>query len=202
MAASHERINNFPMNYTTTLIGRSVMMVAVVACACTPAVKTSSTPGPVTVSSTITASEEGTIRLADAPSIATTEIAAPIDSVWRVLPAVYTKLEIAPEITDRGVSVFGTRAHTSSRLGGKRTMDFLRCPNSGVGPSGAVFRTRITILTTVAELPERKTAVSTEVAGTATSIEGTSTGAVKCASTGEIERRIVGLIGEFLRLAQ
>ena len=81
-------------------------------------------------------------------------------------------------------------------------MEFLRCPNSGVGPSGAVFRTRIAILTTVADLPGRKTAVSTEVAGTATSIEGTSTGPVKCASTGEIERRIVSLITEFLQSAR
>jgi hypothetical protein len=154
------------------------------------------------MSSTITASEEGTIRLADAPSVATAEVAAPIDSVWRVLPAVYTKLEIAPEISDRTTAVFGTRAHTAGRLGGKRAIDFLRCASSGFGPSGGVYRARITILTTVGDLPGRTTAVSTEVTGTATSVEGTSTGAVKCASTGEIERRIVSLITEFLRPAR
>jgi hypothetical protein len=193
MTASRERINNLPMNLTTTI----TLLGLIAGSACAPAVKTSSTPAPA-APSTVTDTEAGFIRVADAPSIATTEVAAPIDSVWRVLPAVYTKLEIAPEISDRQAAVFGTRAHTSGRLGGKRAMEFLRCPNSGVGPSGSVFRTRITILTTVAELPGRKTAVSTEVAGTATSVEGTSTGPVKCASTGDIERRIVSLITEFL----
>jgi hypothetical protein len=194
MAASRERINNFPMNLTTTF----TLLGLIAGSACAPAVKTSSTPAPA-APSTVTDTEAGFIRVADAPSIATTEVAAPIDSVWRVLPAAYTKLEIAPEISDRQAAVFGTRAHTSGRLGGKRAMEFLRCPNSGVGPSGSVFRARITILTTVAELPGRKTAVSTEVAGTATSVEGTSTGPVKCASTGEIERRIASLITEFVK---
>lgn len=169
--------------------------------ACAPAVKTSSTPTPATVS-TVADTEAGTIRLSDMQAIASTTISAPVDSVWGVLPAVYTKLEIAPEVSDRNAAVFGTRAHTASRLAGGRAMDLLRCPNSGSGSSLGAYRTRITILTTVAELPGGSTGVSTEVSGTATSVEGTSTGAVRCASTGEIERRIVELITEFLKLAR
>ena len=172
---------------------------ALVAClACAPAVKTTSTPTPVTPS-TVSDTEAGTIRLSDMQSIASTQISAPVDSVWRVLPAVYTKLEIAPEVSDRNAAVFGTRAHTSSRLAGGRAMDFLRCPNSGSGSSTGAYRTRITILTTVAELPGGATGVSTEVSGTATSVEGTSTGAMRCASTGQIEKRIAALIEEFLK---
>ena len=176
--------------------------LALVAClGCAPAVRTTSTPTPTTPS-TVSDTEAGTIRLSDMQTIASTALSAPIDSVWRVLPAVYTKLEIAPEVSDRNAAVFGTRAHTSSRLAGGRAIDLLRCPNSGSGSSTGAYRTRISILTTVAELPGGETGVSTEVSGAATSVEGTSTGAMRCASTGEIERRIVGLITDLLKLAR
>ena len=183
------------------MMSRTFSMVFAACLGCAPAVKTTSTPTPVTPT-TVSDTEAGMIRLSDMQSIASAKISAPVDSVWRVLPAVYTKLEIAPEVSERNTGVFGTRAHASSRLAGGRAIDLLRCPNSGSGSAVGAYRTRITILTTLAELPGGATAVSTEVSGIATSVEGTSTGAMRCASTGEIERKIVGLIEGFLKPAR
>ena len=117
-------------------------------------------------------------------------IDAPAAKVWSVLPGVYEKIGIKPEFADDAVMTIGTRSFTSSRLDGKRTTDFIRCGNQGSGPSaGGMFRNRLSIVTRVVAI-QGKTEILSEVSGTATPVEGTSTGMVTCASTGLIELRI------------
>ena len=176
--------------------------LSLILCACAPSVQTSTTPVTSPQSTISDSDRDPTIRLGDSPNIATVVIDAPLDSVWRVLPAIYTRMEIAPEVSERTSAVFGTRAHTASRIGGKRTIDMLRCPNSGAGSAVGAYRARISVLTTLADVPGGKTGFSTEVSGTATSVEGTSTGAMRCISTGEIEKRLVSLANEALGRAR
>jgi hypothetical protein len=116
---------------------------------------------------------------------------APAAKVWSVLPTVYAKLEINAEVNDASTMTIGTRAYTQGRLAGKRTTDWMRCGNSGSGPSsGGMFRTKLSILSSVKPAPDDKAYLVSEVSGIASPVEGTSTGPVSCASSGDIEQRI------------
>jgi len=121
---------------------------------------------------------------------------APSEKVWAQLPAIYATLGIPVEARDGGA--FGTRSFTQSRIDGRRTGEFVRCGNEGAGPSsGGMYRTRLTILSSLRNA-DPGTWVRTEISGTATPVEGTSTGAASCTSTGALEQRIRALLLERL----
>jgi hypothetical protein len=122
-------------------------------------------------------------------------LAASPDQVWAALPGVYQQLGIQAEMREDAARTLGTRAFTGSRIDGKRATDFVRCGNQGSGPSsGGMYRTRLMIVTRVIAIPDGKTDLVTEVGGTATPVEGTSTGQIACASTGDLEQRIRALV--------
>ncbi len=122
---------------------------------------------------------------------------APPDRVWAVLPVVYEKLGIRAEVNEAATRTLGTRGFAQTRIEGKRTAEWIRCGNQGTGPSsGGMYRTRLSIITTVNPASGGGSNIVTEVGGTATPVEGTSTGPVSCASLGTIEERIRQLVEE------
>ncbi|HEX2091150.1 MAG TPA: hypothetical protein VHG28_02065 [Longimicrobiaceae bacterium] len=120
---------------------------------------------------------------------------APVDHVWALLPEVYRELGIPEGTRDPAARVYGNRRAPVARVGGERVSAFLRCGNEeGAGPSAVTrFRVHLAALTSLEPVGDR-TRVTTEVAGSATPIEGTSTGPVLCVSTGVLEKRIVELL--------
>lgn len=137
------------------------------------------------------ATESGVlVRLNQESQAVSVSIDAPAAKVWSVLPRVFEQIGVKPEFVDAASMTIGTRSFTASRLDGKRTSDAVRCGNQGSGPSsGAMVRTKLSITTRVVAIQGR-TEILSEVKGTATPVEGTSTGAVACASTGLVELRI------------
>lgn len=137
------------------------------------------------------ATESGVfVRLNQESQAVSVSIDAPAKKVWSVLPRVYEQLGIKADFADDAAMAIGANSFTASRLDGKRTSEFVRCGNQGSGPSsGAMFRTRLSIASRVVATQGR-TEILSEVTGTATPVEGTSTGMVTCASTGLIELRI------------
>ena len=130
------------------------------------------------------------VRLNQESQAVSVSIDAPAKKVWSVLPRVYEQLGIKADFADDAAMAIGANSFTASRLDGKRTSEFVRCGNQGSGPSsGAMFRTRLSIASRVVATQGR-TEILSEVTGTATPVEGTSTGMVTCASTGLIELRI------------
>jgi hypothetical protein len=145
------------------------------------------TPGSITGSDV----GGGTIRMGTESRATSISISATPEQVWAVLPSVYQELGIQTEMRDDALRSIGTRGFTGSRIGGKRTGDFVRCANQGSGPSsGGMVRTRLMIVSRVTSAGEGKSELVTEVGGTATPVEGTSTGPTACASTGDLEQRI------------
>jgi hypothetical protein len=133
----------------------------------------------------------GMIRLGTDSRATSISISATPEQVWAVLPGIYQELGIQAEMRDDALRTLGTRGFTGSRIGGKRAGDFVRCASQGTGPSsGGMMRTRLTIITRVTSASGGKAEIVTEVGGTATPVEGTSTGPTACASTGELEQRI------------
>jgi hypothetical protein len=162
----------------------SILCLAAVA-GCASAV--TSSPG---AGASAHATESGVfVKLSEEPQNVSVSIDAPAEKVWSVLPRVYEQLGIKPEFADDAAMTIGTRSFTASRLDGKRASESVRCANQGSGPSSGMFRTRLSIATRVVSV-QGKAEIISEVTGTATSVEGTSTGAVTCASTGMIEARI------------
>ena len=137
------------------------------------------------------ATESGVlIRLNQESQAVSVSIDAPAAKVWSVLPRVYEQLGIKADFADDAAMSIGANSFTASRLDGKRISEFVRCGNQGSGPSsGGMFRTRLSILSRVVAI-QGKAEILSEVTGTATPVEGTSTGMVTCASTGMIEVRI------------
>jgi hypothetical protein len=147
-------------------------------------------------SASVVGTETGPIiKLSQESQSVTVSLDAPPAKVWSVLPGIYAKLAINTEMNDPAAMSIGTRSFTQSRLDGKRTTDWLRCGNSGSGPSsGGMFRTRLTITSSVKPAPNDKSYLVSEVTGIATPVEGTSTGPVSCASKGDLEQRIRELV--------
>lgn len=168
----------------------AVTIVLSAACASAPP---QTSPGS---SASITATETGPIiKLAQESQSVTVSLNAPPAKVWSALPVVYGMLAISAEMNDAPTMTIGTKSFTQGRLDGKRSTDWMRCGTSGSGPSsGGMFRTRLTIVSTVKPAPGDKSYLVTEVTGIATPVEGTSTGPVPCASKGDLEQRIRELV--------
>ena len=159
-----------------------------------PAPPSTAAPGaPPTVRAT---SSGLAVRLAVDSLRSTTVFQAPLDTVWSHLPAVYETLGIRGEVLDPRTSAFGTQRFTARNVAGKRTIDMVYCGHEGAGPS-AVRATlvRLSIVSTLRKLASGDTELTTEVTGTSTPMDGTSTGATRCVSNGELEQRIADALG-------
>lgn len=167
------------------------------ACAAgTPAPGTGSVGLPASV---VTTSTGAMVRLDTEPVGATAQLDAPPARVWALMPEVYEALGIPAEINDAGARSYGTRRFSQSRVAGKRVAELVRCGHEGAGASAmSAHQIRLSIISSLQPAPDGRTALRTEVAGSAAPVEGTSTRPVRCVSLGEIERRIQTLLVERL----
>jgi hypothetical protein len=134
------------------------------------------------------------VRLAEVGSVEA-DVDGSIEVVWALLPGVYEELGIASDVLDSRTRTYGTRALTANRVGGRRTEDWVRCGYEGAGPSaGTQRRLRLSLSTRVSSAPGGRTRLVTELSGTATPVTGTSSGPVRCVTTGQLERRISELV--------
>jgi hypothetical protein len=167
----------------------ALAFLAVTSCATATPVATSVGSHPASVAGD---DEATSIRLSEEPGGMSAVINAAPDKVWAAMPLVYQKLEVTgAEVLDSDAQTYGVHDYTSNRLAGTRTGEFVRCGEEGAGPSlGAMVRRRLSISTNVHGDPNGKTTISTEITGYAQPAEGTSTGAIRCASNGKLEKRI------------
>ena len=129
-------------------------------------------------------------------------VAAPVDSVWRVLAEVYDRLGIPVAQSDPGQREFGHPGFRARRIEGKRLSRYLNCGRSISGPLADQYSVTLSVLTRLTEA-EGGTMVVTTVVGAAKSRETSSGGAVPCRSqAGKLEVRLVELIVEVLEGAQ
>jgi len=176
----------------------TALLVLMSACASSGSAPPGAAPGaPPQVRST---SSGLAVRLAVDSVRSTTVFQAPLDSVWSRLPAVYETLGIRAEVVDSRTWAFGTPRFTGRSLAGKRTIDMVYCGHEGAGPS-AVRATlvRLSIVSSLRKLASGDTELTTEVAGTSTPMDGTSTTVTRCVSNGELEQRIADALGQQLR---
>ena len=171
--------------------------LAAAGCATATPVATSTTSQPASITGD---DEAGNIRLAVEPEAMSATINASPEKVWAAMPLVYAKLEVTgAQVLDSDAQTYGVHDYTSNRLAGTRTGDFVRCGEEGAGQAlGAMVRRRLSISTNVHGDANGKTTISTQINGYAQPAEGTSTGAIRCASNGKLEKRIRITLNELL----
>jgi hypothetical protein len=119
-------------------------------------------------------------------------IAAPPEDVWPHLRVVYAEVGLGPDVLslhDPETMRIGVRNHRTRRLAGERLSHFLRCGQGLGAPKADNGQTRIG-LTSWLEADAGGTLIRVRLEGSAREI-GTSTAAVTCSTTGELERRLV-----------
>jgi hypothetical protein len=162
--------------------------------ACAPGGATSPGPPPAPPASIQENSTGVHVRLNSNPRRMVATVDAGVERVWSVLPEVYRTLGITAEVNDPAARVYGSRRVTVNQIEGKRTSSWVRCGHEGSGASAmSAYRYRLTVLSTVSPAADGKATVATEVSGSATPVEGTSSGAVHCVSNGGLEQRIAEL---------
>lgn len=172
-----------------------VVLAALAAAACAPpgSAATSADSGPARI---ITTGSGAEVRVGgDGPAAAYAVPSAP-DEVWNALPGVYTTLGVPEGLRDHTTGTYGNRRHVLRRtLDGKPLSRYLSCGYTATGsPIADSYRVQLSVVTTV-KPAAGGSEVRTEVGATAQSIEGASSSAVPCASTGRLEARIAELLG-------
>lgn len=127
-----------------------------------------------------------------APGVA--KILAPIDQVWRALPAVYDSLGIPVDRLEHDKHIIGNPGfELRRRLGGVALRRYLDCGQAQGGPSADTYEVTLSVLTEL-QPAEAGTTAATVVQATARPVTfaGERT---TCKSTGEIERRVAELLG-------
>lgn len=126
------------------------------------------------------------------------QLAVSPDSVWLAVMDVYSAFGLTADVIDTRARRYGVQRFSQTRLGGKRTSEYVRCGFEATGPAAVIgYRTELSIISVVIPAAHDSTTVSTEVSGTAMRADG-STGPMQCASTGELEQRINALVRDRL----
>lgn len=136
-----------------------------------------------------------TVRVSGDLAPTSREIPASADRVWSVLPAVFQEIGVPVEVHVPDTRQIGNQRVRQARVAGEPLSTFLRCANEGSGP-GSVERLRYQMSVLVSLIPQAngRTHLSTQVTGSATRVEGSSQGAIQCASTGLLEERITNSV--------
>lgn len=140
------------------------------------------------------------IRIIEQISLSSDPIVGTVERGWRVLPDVYREIGIPIGTRNHRAHLLGSEDFEIHReLGGTRLSSYLRCGRSNTGANAVHYRVRMTVLSQLIEDPESGTVLSTHVRATATR-RGVSGHAVRCSSTGRLEREIMEAVQ--LRLTQ
>jgi hypothetical protein len=171
-------------------------VVTLSGCASSPAV-----PGHPTPNETVRiVGPAGAVALTMSPTVAAsvTTIHAPLDQVWRVLPAVYDSLAIPLTTLDAANHVIGNAGiKLRGRLGNIPLTRYLDCGDTQGTPSAETYEIHLSVFTQVQPGTSGTTTVATTVQarGRPVAFSGEY---VRCPSNGALELRLVNTLNAHL----
>ena len=125
-------------------------------------------------------------------------IVAPIEQVWRVLPAVFDSLGVAVSTVDQAQHVIGNDAlKVRQRLGKAPLSRYLDCGQTQIGPNADSYDVVLTLLVQLQPNGVGSTTLLSTVEATARPIAYAQS-ASACASKGALESRLTTLIQTLL----
>jgi hypothetical protein len=159
--------------------------------------------GPTPVSTEIS---PGAGRTASGASLATVsaasesqkEVAAPVERVWEVIPAIYEALGIpvttiltdAREVGNSGLKV-------RRRLGAVPMQRYLECGGTAGAPNAETYEIQLSVMTRLHDAGEGRTAVVTRIEASGRNPFGGQH--VACGTTGNLERKMLEMLAERLK---
>ncbi len=162
------------------------------ACATSGAPVDSSLGGATTPPGIITSSTGADVRLGVDTDPSQHMVKGALKAVWAALASVYEGLPIPLDYADpRGYRAGNSHWITRGNIGSARMSTFLRCGIAPAGPLADSHRITMSVITELKAVSADTTAVLTQVTATASPVDGSSTAAVNCATTGSLEAAIV-----------
>lgn len=149
-------------------------------------------PGAVNAGVSRVSGSEGmqSISTGAVPIAGVSTLAAPIDKLWRTLPAVYDSIAIPLATIDPSSHMIGNRGLQIRReLGGVRLGKYIDCGYAQSRPSADFYDVNLSVTTQLQAVDSARTTVTTTVDAVARPVLFTGEYS-HCATTGEIELRI------------
>jgi hypothetical protein len=167
--------------------GRRVVLVLTVGVACaSPSGGASSRGDPVESVSVESQTATQNITLRPDVSASRSSIEAPAKKVWAALPTAYSALPIPLEAIDSAHHFVVGSALAYREFLRSPVSQFVDCGSTIMGPSADSYNVRLRVQTQVDSVSASSSALRTWVEATGSS----SGGAVRCSSTGRLERMI------------
>jgi hypothetical protein len=144
----------------------------------------------------VVAQNGGTTAMEIAPSNNTvrSSVAAPLDAVWRELPAAYDSLGIALTTHDVSRHFVGNEGmKIRARLGGVALSHYIDCGRAQIGPSADSYDIFLAVTTVAQAVSPTETRMYTTVQATGTPLNFGQDYS-HCTSTNELEKRITALV--------
>ncbi|MDB4916711.1 MAG: hypothetical protein JWM95_4355 [Gemmatimonadetes bacterium] len=130
-----------------------------------------------------------TVRSTRAPD---TLYASP-SKIWNSLVKIYAEFGVPLTVADTSRSVLGAiRVNQRKPIAGKRLSMLLECGSSAYGENADRYAVKLTWLTHVEELEDKRSVLEMRVSGDASPLGMSST--VTCASTGKLEELVAAAL--------
>jgi hypothetical protein len=122
----------------------------------------------------------------------------PIDKVWSAMAPAFDSLSIPLTVLDAATHTIGNQGlKARRRIGKTRIGEYLNCGNGEGGPSADLYDINLSLVSKLEPNSVGGTTITTTVDGVAkpASFSGDY---IKCATTGELEKRLVKLVEDKL----
>ncbi|HEX6051397.1 MAG TPA: hypothetical protein VFZ21_19090 [Gemmatimonadaceae bacterium] len=174
---------------------RPVPVVLLIIAACS---STSSQPGEGLPGRSQTAAVRdaggGVLRINPGDDAARSSIAAPLETVWKSLPAAFDSLGIPVNAVDPAIKAFGNSGfELSRRLGGTSLSQYIDCGQTQAFPSADTYQIYLVVMVQLHPADAQTTSVATSVqaSGKPMTVRGDYT---RCSSRGVLEKRVADRI--------
>jgi hypothetical protein len=142
-------------------------------------------------------SGQATVDVTNEAAVSETTVAAPLTTVWRLMPAVLEQLQVEVDYVDPTSGTIGNGSFRARRIEGRALSTYLDCGAGLTRAYADAYEVRMSILVQLIPAAGGGTVVRTAVDAYAED-RAVASRPIHCQSRGVLERRIWALVGERL----
>ncbi|HEV8447931.1 MAG TPA: hypothetical protein VGQ44_13960 [Gemmatimonadaceae bacterium] len=131
-----------------------------------------------------------TLNVVATSGVSRREFAAPLDKVWRVLPAVFDSLSMPVSFLDPSTHSVGNRGYkVRGKLGKVGLARYIDCGTTQIGPNAESYDVTLTLNTTLTKTGEGATAMTIDFEASAKPMAFAQE-PFRCSTKGTLEQRV------------
>jgi len=132
----------------------------------------------------------GTLNVVATTGLSNREFAAPLNKVWKVMPAVFDSLSMPVSFLDPSTHTIGNRGFkVRGRLGKVGLARYIDCGTTQIGPNAESYDVTLTLTTALAKTGEGATAMTIDFEASAKPM-AFSQEPFRCSTKGNLEQRV------------